>query len=97
MILDLRRSSPTFGRWHSETLRVGDAVLLYVPRGLAHGFQTLEDATEMDYEITPAYDPATARGIRWDDPALAIPWPVAAPVLSARDAELPVLAEADLP
>lgn len=95
VILDLRRGSPTFGRWHAEALRAGDHRLLYVPRGLAHGFQTLEDATELDYEITPAYAAAAARGILWNDPDLAIPWPMPSPTLSDRDREHPRFSEVE--
>lgn len=91
VILDLRRHSPTFGRWHAETLAARGRTILYVPAGFAHGFQTLEDETEMDYEITPDYVPGAARGVLWNDPALGIPWPVPSPVISARDLALPPL------
>ena len=91
MIADLRAGSPTYGRWHSEQLSADNRVMLYVPKGFAHGFQTLVDETEIDYEITPAYVPDATRGIRFDDPTLAIAWPVPGAVVSCRDRELPLL------
>ena len=92
VIVDLRAGSQTYRRWHGEELTAENRVMIYVPKGFAHGFQTLSDATELDYEITPEYRPDAARGIRFDDPALAIPWPLANPLLSPRDAALPPLA-----
>lgn len=94
VIVDLRPGSSTYGRWHGEELTGDDRVMIYVPKGFAHGFQTLWDATELDYEITPEYQPDAARGIRFDDSALAIAWPLANPLLSPRDAALPPLAPA---
>ncbi len=91
VIVDLRASSPTYGRWHGEELSADNRVMLYVPMGLAHGFQTLMDDTEIDYEITPAYVPEAARGVRFDDPTLAIGWPLANAIVSTRDRELPLL------
>jgi dTDP-4-dehydrorhamnose 3,5-epimerase len=88
VIVDLRRGSPTFGRWHGEEITAGNRIMLYVPKGFAHGFQTLSDQTELDYEITPAYVPGARRGIRFDDPDLAIPWPVAETILSYEDRAL---------
>jgi dTDP-4-dehydrorhamnose 3,5-epimerase len=91
VIVDLRAGSPTYGRWHGEELSADNRTMFYVPRGFAHGFQTLMDDTEMDYEITPAYVADAARGVRFDDPTLAIAWPVTDAVVSARDRNLPVL------
>jgi dTDP-4-dehydrorhamnose 3,5-epimerase len=91
VIADLRAGSPTYARWHSEELSADNRVMLYVPKGFAHGFQTLTDDTEIDYEITPAYVPDAARGVRFDDPDLAITWPVSMPVLSAKDMGLGTL------
>jgi dTDP-4-dehydrorhamnose 3,5-epimerase len=65
--------------------------MIYIPAGLAHGFQTLTNGTEIDYEITPAYVADAARGIRFDDPTLAVRWPVELPIISTRDSELPFL------
>ena len=92
VLVDLRASSPTYGRWHGEEITAENRTILYIPEGVAHGFQTLVDDTEIDYEITPDADPALARGVRFDDPALAIPWPVANPILNDRDRAWPGLA-----
>jgi dTDP-4-dehydrorhamnose 3,5-epimerase len=93
VIVDLRQDSPTLGRWHGEQMTADDRMMLYVPQGLAHGFQTLENDTEIDYEITPAYDPGAARGVRFDDPTLAIAWPVRDTIVSVRDRNLPSFGE----
>jgi dTDP-4-dehydrorhamnose 3,5-epimerase len=65
--------------------------MLYIPEGCAHGFQTLEPDTEVFYQMSEAYHPECAGGVRWDDPSLAIPWPIANPVMSERDRSLPRL------
>jgi dTDP-4-dehydrorhamnose 3,5-epimerase len=95
VIVDLRRSSPTFGRWHGEVISSENRVMLYIPEGCAHGFQTLADRTELYYEITPAYVPDAARGIRFDDPDIAVAWPLADFVISAADRERPLLCDAE--
>ena len=88
--LDLRPESPTRGRWLAVELSARDRRMLYIPKGFAHGFQTLEDDTEVFYQISESYDPACARGVRWDDPAFAIRWPEApGRILSERDASYP--------
>jgi dTDP-4-dehydrorhamnose 3,5-epimerase len=92
VIVDLRPESPTFGQWASEELSDRNHRAVYIPRGCAHGFQALADGTELAYEITPEYQPQTARGIRWDDPSLAIPWPIE-PILSPRDLALLTFSE----
>lgn len=91
VIVDLRRDSATFGKWHAEELNaeVGDAI--YIPEGLAHGFLTLTDDVTVLYQISTAHAPELARGIRWDDPTLAIDWPSVPIVMSARDRGLPNL------
>ncbi len=91
VIVDLRTGSRTYGRWHGEELSADNRLMLYVPKGFAHGFQTLIDDTEIDYEITPAYVADAARGVRFDDPTLAITWPLTDAVVSARDRNLPAL------
>lgn len=91
VIVDLRAGSATYGKWYGEELSADNRVMLYVPKGFAHGFQTLRDETEIDYEITPAYVPDAARGVRFDDPTLAIGWPLVDVVVSSRDRELPLL------
>ena len=74
--LDLRRDSPTFKQHLSAVLTAENRTMLYVPEGVGHGFQTLEDDTDLCYQISTAYHPEAARGVRPEDPALAIPWPL---------------------
>ncbi len=89
VMVDLRGGSPTYGQWHGEQLSAENRLMFYVPKGFAHGFQTLIDNTEVDYEITPAYVPGAAAGFRFDDPKLVINWPVASMIVSDRDRMLP--------
>lgn len=89
VMVDLRRGSATFGQWYGETLTADSHVILYIPKGFAHGFQTLVDGTDVDYEMTPAYVPGAERGFRFDDPALAVNWPIANAIISERDKALP--------
>jgi len=86
--VDLRRSSPTFGKWASETLSAENKRQLWVPEGFAHGFLVLSDEAEFLYKTTDYWQPEHERCIRWDDPDLAIPWPVGGltPAVSAKDA-----------
>jgi dTDP-4-dehydrorhamnose 3,5-epimerase len=91
VIVDLRLDSPTFGRWQALELTADNRIMAYIPAGCAHGFQALVDETEIYYEITPEYVAAAARGLRWNDSKLAIPWPIGNPIVSARDANLPGL------
>jgi dTDP-4-dehydrorhamnose 3,5-epimerase len=86
VLLDLRPSSATFCRWHAIELNDQDGVAVYVPAGLSHGFQSLTDTTEIFYQITERYVPEASGGVRWDDPAFAIDWPIRPPILSERDA-----------
>jgi dTDP-4-dehydrorhamnose 3,5-epimerase len=86
VIVDLRPDSPTLARHVHVVLSAANRKMLYVPRGFAHGFQTLEDASEVEYQISQFYQPAFARGVRWNDPAFEIPWPAAARrIMSERD------------
>ena len=95
--VDLRRASPTFGRWVGETLSAGNKRQLWVPAGFAHGFLALEDGTEVLYKTTDFYNKAAEGAVRWDDPDLAIAWPQdQAPLLAAKDAAAPALADARL-
>jgi dTDP-4-dehydrorhamnose 3,5-epimerase len=95
--VDIRRSSPTFGRWVGETLSAGNKRQLWVPAGFAHGFLALEDGTEVLYKTTDFYNKAAEGAVRWDDPDLAIAWPQdQAPLLAAKDAAAPALADARL-
>jgi dTDP-4-dehydrorhamnose 3,5-epimerase len=83
--VDIRRGSPTFGVWHGVELDADDPSELFVPVGFAHGFCALTATADVAYKVSALYDPATERSIRWDDPELAIAWPVENPVLSERD------------
>jgi dTDP-4-dehydrorhamnose 3,5-epimerase len=85
--VDLRVDSPTCGRWIGEVLSVDNGIGLYIAPGIAHGFQTLEADTDVLYHITPAYRPGLGSGVRWNDPAFGITWPLLAPILSVRDAD----------
>jgi len=97
--VDLRRGSPTYGRWCGATLTAAGGEQLFVPRGFAHGFCTVEPDTEVAYKVDGPYDPACDRGLAWDDPTLAVTWPVApgAAVLSAKDKAQPAFAGFDTP
>ena len=90
VIVDLRSDSRTCGAWQAFDLSATNRRLLYVPRGFAHGFQTLEDNTEVFYQMGELYNREAARGVRWDDPVLAIAWPACPErVLSAGDRNYP--------
>jgi dTDP-4-dehydrorhamnose 3,5-epimerase len=89
VIVDLRRESPTFRQWAAFELSAQNRRMLYVPEGLAHGFQALEDYTDLFYLMSESYQEDLARGVRWNDPAFAIRWPLSAPILSQRDAIYP--------
>lgn len=91
VLVDARPDSPAFGRWEAFELTAQTRRSLYVPAGIAHGFQCLADDCEVFYQMSDFYAPALARGIRWNDPALAIPWPGPNPELSERDQALPCL------
>ena len=96
VVVDLRKSSPAFGRALGIPLSPGDDSMVYVPEGCAHGFQTLADDTTLLYMISQPYQASAARGIRWNDPALGIKWPIRdGTSLSDRDSALPLLAELD--
>ena len=96
--VDLRRGSPTFGRWVGERLSAENRRQVFVPEGFAHGFLTLSDEAELLYKATDYYHPETERCIRWDDPALAIAWPLGGepPLVSAKDAQGPQFHQAVL-
>jgi dTDP-4-dehydrorhamnose 3,5-epimerase len=93
VIVDVRPESPTFKKHFGVTLSAEAGNALYIPKGMAHGFQTLEDATEVFYQISAFYAPEAARGYRWDDPAFAIPWPEPPSVISDKDRNLPFFEE----
>jgi dTDP-4-dehydrorhamnose 3,5-epimerase len=89
VIVDLRSDSPTYRRWYGVELDGGRLQAVYVPEGLAHGFITLSDDVLLLYQISEPYDPDSARGIRWDDPAFAIAWPANPVIVGARDRSFP--------
>lgn len=95
VIVDLRRDSPTHRRWFAIELSADNHRALYIPPGLAHGFQTLADASEILYQMAERYVPDLARGVRWNDPAFGIAWPIADPFMSERDATYPDYAPQD--
>ncbi len=90
VIVDLRPESSTFKRHFGIVLSAENRHELYIPKGMAHGFQTLEDETEVFYQISELYAPDFARGYRWDDPSFAIPWPEPVTVISDKDLSLPL-------
>jgi dTDP-4-dehydrorhamnose 3,5-epimerase len=95
VVVDMRVSSPTFGRWFGVELSEANRLMLWAPAGVAHGFLTLTDTADFLYKCNALYSPADEQAVRWNDPELAIEWPLeAAPVLSAKDAAAPAFAEA---
>jgi dTDP-4-dehydrorhamnose 3,5-epimerase len=93
--VDLRRGSPTFGRWVSAELSAANRRQMWIPAGFAHGFQALADGTVFSYKCTDTYHPESERTVRYSDPAIGVPWPLADQIVSARDRAAPLLA--DLP
>ncbi|MDX1486247.1 MAG: dTDP-4-dehydrorhamnose 3,5-epimerase [Alphaproteobacteria bacterium] len=94
VVVDLRKESASYGKWAGFELSAENGHMVYIPEGLAHGFQTLVPETEIFYQISTHYAPDCAAGIRWDDPDLAIDWPpVAQRVISERDAQHPGFAD----
>lgn len=93
VVVDVRRSSPTYLRWQGFKLSAQNCLALYVPRGFAHGFQTLEDATDVLYDISTPYSADAAAGHRYDDPRLAIAWPLPVRVIAERDLSWPPVPE----
>ncbi len=88
-IIDVRPASPTYTKYFAVELTAESGRALYIPAGFAHGFVTLEDGSEVLYHMTNYYEPSAARGVRWNDPAFAVPWPVGEPILHPRDANYP--------
>lgn len=89
VIIDLRRGSPTYRQHVAQVLSAANGRAMYVPEGFAHGFQTLEDDTEVFYQMSQFYSPEHARGVRYDDPAFGIGWPIPQPVMAERDRSYP--------
>jgi dTDP-4-dehydrorhamnose 3,5-epimerase len=91
-VLDLRPESPSYRRWYGVVLTAENAQMLYVPENCAHGYQTLEECTEMYYMTSGFYTPSAVRGVRFDDPAFGIEWPLLATVVSEQDRSWPLFA-----
>jgi dTDP-4-dehydrorhamnose 3,5-epimerase len=89
VIVDLRRDLPSYRKWTGALLTPDNGLMIYVPEGCAHGFLTMEDRTEVHYQISEFYAPDHARGFRWNDPAFGISWPAAVEVISDRDRTYP--------
>lgn len=89
VIIDIRTDSKTYKRTFAIELTADNRKMLFVPKGFAHGFQTLQDDSEVFYQMSDSYRPGVGRGIRWNDPVLAIDWPISAPILSEQDANYP--------
>lgn len=89
VVIDLRPGSPTYKQWIGEELTADNYTMLYVPRNFGHGFITLEDDTEVTYQVSQFYTPGAEKGIRWDDPAFNIQWPVQPLLISEKDRSHP--------
>ena len=85
VIVDLRPASPTYTEWSAAELSAANHLVLYVPEGFAHGYLTLENDTEVSYEVSQFYRPGSERGLRYDDPAFGIAWPIGVEVVSEKD------------
>jgi dTDP-4-dehydrorhamnose 3,5-epimerase len=94
VIVDIRPDSPTCGQWFAVELNAENRHAVYVPVGFAHGFQTLDNHSEVFYQMGDFYDPEASRGIRYDDASIGVRWPIPNPILSPRDEEHPLLADA---
>lgn len=95
--VDIRKGSPTFGKWSAAVLSETNHHQLFIPGGFAHGFCVVSDSAEIMYKCSEFYDPRDDRGIRWNDPELGITWPVQEPVLSGKDKAQPFFKDAELP
>jgi len=94
--VDVRRSSPTFKRWVGEELSESNHRMLYIPPGFAHGFVAFTDDVHLMYKCTSEWDASLDKGIIWNDPDLAVDWPVKSPLLSGKDEGLPLLKDAEI-
>jgi dTDP-4-dehydrorhamnose 3,5-epimerase len=93
VVVDLRAESPTFRQWFGVELTAFNRRMLYIPHGLAHGYLTLEDETEFSYQMSTPYHRESAAGVRWDDPAFGIEWPIEPAVIAERDRRYPDFAD----
>ena len=96
VVADLRKSSPTFGQWKGFSLSEANRLALYIPRGFAHGFTAMTDGATVLYQLDNEYAPKEEGGVRYDDPTLAVTWPVKKPLLSPKDMKWPLLKDAKL-
>jgi dTDP-4-dehydrorhamnose 3,5-epimerase len=99
VVVDIRKSSPTFGKWTARTLNAENKRMMWIPPGFAHGFYVTSEAAEFVYKCTDVYAPAHERTIRWDDPNIGITWPIptgSLPILSQKDTNGDDLSAADL-
>ena len=94
--VDIRRGSPTYGHWVSQRLSEENGYMLYVPPGFAHGFCVLSTEADFNYMVTAEYAPELDRGIIWNDPIIGVEWPIEAPLLTDKDAQWPLLEDADV-
>lgn len=94
-VIDIRRTSPTFGQWVATTLTAEQRQMMWVPPGFAHGFCVISDMAEVLYNCTTEYSPQSERGIIWNDPAVGITWPTKEPILSEKDTKYPLLKAAE--
>ena len=97
VVLDMRSDSPTFKAWVAVVLTAEKRNMVYIPEGCAHGFLTLEDETEVSYQMSESYKAESARGVRWDDPAFRIAWPSGVELISERDRTYPNFESCDGP
>lgn len=97
VIVDMRKGSPTFGKWQGFELTESNFTMLLVPKGFAHGFCTLQEDTEVQYKVDKLYAPDADSGIFWNDPTLNIQWPIDQPILSEKDRGLVVFEQFDSP
>jgi len=93
--VDIRKGSPTYGKWVGEILSEKNHNLLYVPQGFAHGFCVLSDEADVIYKVNNEYSPETDRGLLWNDPAVDIKWPIEKPITSKKDQQQPLLENID--
>ncbi len=93
--VDVRKNSPTYGKWVSEILSEQNHKLLYIPEGFAHGYCVLSDETDIFYKVNQEYSPEHDSGFIWNDPEINIKWPIDKPIISEKDQKLPLLKNAD--
>jgi len=95
VVVDIRKNSPTYGKWIGEILSENNHNSLYIPEGFAHGFCVLSEEADVLYKVSQEYSPEDEKGIIWNDPEINIAWPIDKPILQEKDSKLPVLKNAD--